>query len=394
MRENYMFTSESVTQGHPDKLCDQISDAIVDRFLAADPTASIIAESAVAKGLVFLAARFASQANIDLPGTAREVIEDVGYREGDFNARDCTILTSFSELPKRSVVPDERDLSEAELDKLVARDQVTAFGFACTQTDALMPLPITLAHKLARRLDSVRIENQLTYLRPDGKTQVGVEYRGRKPHRIHSITVIASQASAGRPSRSTLRDDMVEAVIMPAFVDNPIQPDKGTIINVNPEGTVLGGGPALHSGLTGRKNAIDAYGEYCRRSGAALSGKDPTRIDRVAAYAARYAAANVVAAGLAEECEIHLSYTIGVAQPVSIEVDTFGTGNVEDDDIRHRVKENFDFRLGAILRQFELRHLPARQPGGFYRLLATYGHMGRTDLNVPWEERDKVDVLG
>jgi S-adenosylmethionine synthetase len=260
-----------------------------------------------------------------------------------------------------------------------------------------MPLPIWLAHKLAKRLTAVRHQNILPYLTPDGKTQVGIEYRDRKPYRIHSITVIASQnkpSNSDGPDLKTLQENIKETVIDPVFQDEEIQPDAKTRIFINPDGPLIIGGPAAHSGLTGRKNAIDTYGEYSRHSGAALSGKDPTRIDRIGAYAARYAAKNIVAAGLADECEVQLSYSIGLAQPVSIQVETFGTGKISDEEITVLLEKHFDFRLAGIIRQFNLRGLPGLIEGGFYRQLAAYGHVGRIDLGiVPWEETDKVQVL-
>jgi S-adenosylmethionine synthetase len=271
------------------------------------------------------------------------------------------------------------------------------FGFACNQTPALMPLPIWLAHELAKRLTQVRVENTLPYLTPDGKTQVGVEYRDRQPQRIHSITVIASQnplSHSHSPDLKQLERDLRETVIDPVFENQTIKPDEDTRIFINPDGPLIIGGPAAHSGMTGRKNAIDTYGEYSRHSGAALSGKDPTRIDRVGAYAARYAAKNVVAAGLADECEVQLSYSIGLARPVSIGVETFGTGKIDEEEIKVLLEKHFDFRLAGIIKQFNLRFLPSLLKGGFYKKLAAYGHVGRTDIGlVPWEETDKVALL-
>jgi S-adenosylmethionine synthetase len=393
MKRDFMFTSESVTEGHPDKLCDLISDAVLDHFLQQDPFSRIITECAVSSGILFIAARFASQAKVDIPDVARRIISQVGYEQKGFNARDCTILTSFTELPALSRIPcEERDLSDAELDRVVARNQANVFGYACQQTAALMPLPIWLSHKLARRLASVRLQRQLNYLAPDGTIQVGVEYRDRRPARVHSITVIASQWGE-QIGLERLRDDIVEHVIEPVFVDEVVRPDRGTRIVINPDGPFVTGGPALHSGLTGRKNAVDTYGEYSRHSGSALSGKDPSRIDRVGAYAARHAAKNVVAAGLAEECEVQLSYSIGLAQPVSVQIETFGTGRVAEEDIIERVRSAFDFRPAAIVRDLNLRHMPQIMRGGFYRRLATYGQVGRMDIGLPWEATDMVTRL-
>jgi S-adenosylmethionine synthetase len=397
MRKDFIFTSESVTEGHPDKLCDQISDAIVDRFLRQDPAAAIIAECGVSTAIVFIAARFAADASVDIPEVARQVITQIGYEQPDFNGKTCSVVTSLQEMPRddrRRL--DENDLPEEEMDRLTVKNQVTVFGYACNQTPTLMPPPIWLAHKLARRLTSVRLQKLLPYLTPDGKTQVGVEYRDRRPYRIHSITVIASQSHApatGGPDGKQLQDDLKEAVIDVVFQEENIKPDRDTHIFINPDGLFIGGGPAVHAGLTGRKTAIDTYGEYARHSGAALSGKDPSRIDRVGAYVARYAAKNVVAAGLAEECEVQLSYSIGLSRPVSVEVETFGTGKIADDAITTLVKEHFDFRLAGIIRQFNLRRLPSLVKGGFYRKLAAYGHVGRTDISLAWEVTDKIAVL-
>lgn len=390
MRADFMFTSESVTEGHPDKLCDQISDAIVDHFLEQDPYARVIAECAVATGVIFIATHYASTAVVDLPEVARRVIRQAGYLTGEFNADECTILTNVRELPRlEAEVVDERAMTDEALYALVSRDQVTVFGFACDQSAALMPLPIYFAHRLAQRLAHVRQRRELAYLSPDGKTQVGIEYHNRRPTRIHSITVTAAQLSADTPRAATLRDDLMEQVIWPAFEDQPLRPDNKTHIFVNPGGVLVGGGPAVHAGLTGRKTAIDSYGEYCRHSGAALSGKDPGRIDRIGAYAARYAAKQVVAAGLAQECEVQLSYAIGQAAPISVQVETFGTGRMDDAQIAEKLLAQIDFRVGGIIGHFGLRQLPAKIPN-VYRQLAAYGHVGRLDLNLPWECTDNV----
>ncbi len=394
MKKDFMFTSESVTEGHPDKLCDQISDAIVDHFLQQDPYARVIAECAVSTSILFIAARFASEAHVDFPYIARQVISQVGYEQHEFNGKTCSILTSLKESPRDADFNfDERELTESEIDSIQVKNQVTVFGFACNHTPALMPLPIWLAHKLARRLTSARLQKILPYLSQDGKTQVGVEFRNRMPYRIHSITVIASQNKHGGPDLKQLGNDIQDAIIDNVFLDEFIKPDKNTRIFVNPDGPFITGGPSVHSGLTGRKNAIDTYGEYSRHSGAALSGKDPMRIDRVGAYAARYAAKNVVAAGLAGECEIQLSYSIGLSRPVSIQVETFGTGKLPDSNIADLVEKNFDFRLAGIVKQFSLRRLPATIKGGFYRKLAVYGHVGRMDIGLPWEVTDKAQLL-
>jgi S-adenosylmethionine synthetase len=394
MKKDFMFTCESVTEGHPDKLCDQISDAIVDAFLESDPFSRVIAECAVSTGVLFLATRFFSQAKLDIPAIARRIVQQAGYQEQSFNATDATIMTSFHELPASLYYGrDEAEMDDAELDRLTARNPATVFGYACNQTATLMPLPISLAHRLARRLTAARLEHRLDYLAPDGQSQVGIEYRERLPRRIHSITLVASQMRADTPNPEQLRADLIAHVIEPVFQNEVLRPDADTRIWINPFGPVVEGGPALHAGLTGRKNAVDTYGEYARHGGSALSGKDPYRIDRVGAYAARHAAKNVVAAGLAEECEITLSYSIGIAAPVSLQVETFGTGVVEDEEIRKRVQGNFDFRLGAILRRYQLRALPARFKGGFYRRLAAYGHVGRQDIALPWEQTSAAAAL-
>jgi S-adenosylmethionine synthetase len=398
MKKDFMFTSESVTEGHPDKLCDQISDAIVDHFLQRDTQSRVIAECAVSTAIVFIAARFASEATIDFPNIARQVIGQIGYDQHDFNAKTCSVITSLRELPyEGGRCPDENDLSEEEIDRVNVTNQVTLFGFACDQTPALMPLPIWLAHRLARRLTSVRLQKILPYIAPDGKTQVGIEYRDGRPFGVHSITVIMSQkkpAHSGGPDMKRIREDIRDVVIGPVFNEEGIKPDNKTRVFINPDGPFVTGGPSIHSGLTGRKNAIDTYGEYARHSGAALSGKDPTRIDRIGAYAARYAAKNVVASGLARACEIQLSYSIGLSKPVSIQVETYGTGKIPDERIAGLVEHHFDFRLAGIIRNFNLRHLPSRLKGGFYRKLAAYGHVGRMDIGLPWELTDKASILG
>ncbi len=398
MKKDFMFTSESVTEGHPDKLCDQISDAIVDQFLRRDPYSRVIAECAVSTAIIFISARFESDAIVDFTKIARQVIKQVGYRGSDFNAKTASIVTSLKELPSRDDrYWDEKKLSESQIEKIAVNDQVNVFGFACNQNPGLIPLPIWLAHKLAKRLDAVREEKIIPYLAPDGKTQVGVEYRDRQPYRIHSITVLASQSkesSSQVVDAKQLQEDIREAIVDFVFADEIIKPDEQTRIFIDSDDPFAIGGPAVHSGLTGRKNAIDTYGEYSRHSGAALSGKDPTRIDRVGAYVARYAAKNIVAAGLAEKCEVQLSYSIGLARPVSILVETFGTGKIPDREITALLEKHFDFRLAGIIRQFDLRLLPTIVKGGFYKKLAVYGHMGRVDLEiVPWEKTDKVPVL-
>lgn len=397
MKRDFVFFSESVTEGHPDKLCDRISDAIVDRFLQRDPSSAIVAECAVSTGIVFIAARFVSDAVVDIAQVARQVIGEVGYDQPDFNPRTCTIVTSLKELPGEArLALDEHRISSEDLDAIAVRNAVTAFGFACNQTPTLMPAPIHLAHQIARQLTDARREKVLPYLMADGSVQVGVEFSDRRPCRVHSITIVAgqnSQACYTQPDNIRLGCDLREAVIEPVLKGAEVSADPNTLIYVNPEGAFLAGGPALHSGLTGRKTAIDTYGEYSRHSGSALSGKDPSRIDRVGAYAARYAAKNVVAAGLASECEVQLSYMIGLAHPVSLQVETFGTGTIDDGTIASLLRKFFDFRLAAILREFDLRFLPSRAKDGFYQRLAAYGQMGRADMEVPWEKTDRAGLL-
>ena len=393
MKGDYIFTSESVTIGHPDKLCDQVSDAIVDNFLMGDPSSSIVAECALSSGVVFISAHYTSIAKFDIQGVARDVIRDVGYTPSEFNADDCTILTSFKNHTPSDYKPlalDEMDNSE--IDKITAKHPATLFGYACDQTKAMMPLPIYMAHRLAEQLDSQGVRKELPYLLPDGKAQVAIEYKNWMPTRIHSITLVTSQSDSSGVDLKQLRDDLIEHVIQPVLKKHRYATDAKTNIYVNPEGLVIGGGPARHSGLTGRKTGIDTYGEFARQSGAAMSGKDPLRIDRVGAYAARYAAKNLVAAGLASECEVQLSYTVGAARPISVHVRTFGTAEVEDSELAARLDRAIDFRLGAIVRDLQLQRLPS-EIDGFYRKLAIYGQVGRIDLDVPWERTDKAEAL-
>jgi S-adenosylmethionine synthetase len=393
MQPDFVFSSESVTAGHPDKVCDQISDAIVDRFLRQDPLSRVNAECAVSTSILFLSVKARSQATVDAPAAAREVLREVGYTgNGGFDSRTCTIMTNLHELPEDPRLRvDEEGLDGSAFDRVVARDQATVFGYACRDTESLMPLPIAAAHRLARRL--FQVQRELDYLSPDGKTQVAVEYRDWKPFRIDGVTLIACQYNASRPSPSDLEADLRERVIKPAFEALPIKPDDSTRIAVNPDGPQVPGGPALHAGLTGRKTAVDGYGEFARNGAAALSGKDPSRIDRVGGYAARHAARHVVAAGLAERCEVQLSYSVGLARPVSVLVQTFGTGKVPDQALSQRLSQTFDFRPAAIVHRFGLRTLPARRQGVFYRNLATYGQVGREDLELPWEKLDNLDAL-
>lgn len=394
MNDDFIFTSESVTTGHPDKLCDQVSDAIVDHFLMQDPYSTVEAECAISSGVMFIAARYAAKATIDIPEIARAVIREVGYSREVFDADACTIMTSFMDHTATDYRPLDIDtMSDDDIDRVTSKHQVTVFGYACDQTAALMPLPIWLAHRLADLLDSPKVAKKLPYLLPDGKTQVAIEYQGGRPSRIYSITLTAAQRDKDAVAAEALHQELIEQVVSPVLKAEHFPRDELTRIFVNPEGPLVGGGPAAHSGLTGRKTGIDTYGEYARHSGAALSGKGPLRIDRIGAYAARYAAKNVVASGLAKECEVQLSYSIGSASPVSVRVRTFGTGRVDDKILNARLCEVIDFRLAAIARDMQLPKLPAQHKDGFYRKLAVYGQMGRIDLDVPWERTDKAEVL-
>ena len=393
MASDYVFVSESVTAGHPDKLCDRISDAIVDQFLAQDSLARVDAECAVASGILFIASRFAATVAPDLVDVARRVIAASGYDGEEFNGRDCTVMTTLREADDLArAKTDEAEMSDAELDKLLPDQQVTVFGFACRQSENLMPLPIHLARRLARALDSARENCELPYLHPDGKVQVAVAYRDGIPAYIHSLAITPTGEEDGIGARR-LNDDIMDAVIGTAFLEQTLQPGRRTSIHINPGGVLREGGPSRHAGLTGRKTAIDTYGEYARHSGSALSGKDPLRIDRVGAYAARWAAKNVVGAGLADTCEIQLSYGIGRARPISIQARAFGTSDLDDNTLTDRVTSTFDFRLGGILKSFGLRRLATGTPGGFFEHLATYGQIGREDLELPWETLDKAELL-
>jgi S-adenosylmethionine synthetase len=390
MMGDMIFTSESVTTGHPDKLCDQISDAAIDAFLARDPGARAVVECAVATGVVFLAARYAANAVIDLPALARKVIGEAGYSGGRFDARSCSILTSFAELPMETRVPPFSTPDEEAIERYVAEEQANAFGYACRETPELMPLPISLAHRLARALEQAH-RGGISWLSPDGKTQVSVEYRGSRPVRIHGISLTAA-VEPGTPEITV--QEQLRAIALDALVGGEIGPDARMHVHINAGARYEIGGPARHAGLTGRKTGIDTYGEIARQSGAALSGKDPSRIDRTGAYAARHAAKNVIAAGLAERCEVHIAYAIGQIRPLSLSVETFGTGREPDAIIAKRLASAFDFRPAAITHRFGLRTQPAASQGrGFYRPLAVYGHFGRTDLDLPWEATGAADAL-
>ena len=409
--KRFLFTSESVTEGHPDKVCDQISDAILDEFLTKDKSSRVAAETTVTTGMALVCGEITSDCYVDIPAVVRNTIKNIGYagaEGGGFDYKNCAVLTSIDEqstdiaggvnkaLESRS---DNADTSSSETENVGAGDQGIMFGFACDETPELMPLPISLAHRLAHRLAQVRKNGSLGYLRPDGKSQVTVEYVDGRPSRIDTI-VLSTQhdpeikgVSDNKEVQEIIKQDLIEKVINPVFENDAIKPDADTKYLINPSGRFVIGGPQGDAGLTGRKIIVDTYGGYSRHGGGAFSGKDPTKVDRSAAYAARYVAKNVVKAGLAQKCEVELAYAIGVAQPVSVMVDTFGTGVISDDEISNLVQENFDLRPAAIIKQFDLRGLPAKNGGKFYQLLAAYGHMGRTDIDVPWEHTDKAAQL-
>ena len=386
----HLFTSESVTEGHPDKICDQISDAVLDAIYAQDPYARVACETTVTTGIVSVMGEITTNCYVDIPKIARSVIEEIGYTRAKygFDAGTCAVVTSIDEQSADIALGVDNSLERKEggADAALANgagDQGMMFGYACDETSELMPLPISLAHKMAKRLTDVRKDGTLPYLRPDGKTQVTVEYDAdNRPVRLEAVVV--STQHAPEVSLEQIRKDLVEHVIratVPAYLI-----DDKTKIYVNPTGRFVIGGPQGDSGLTGRKIIVDTYGGIGRHGGGAFSGKDPTKVDRSAAYAARYVAKNVVAAGLASRCEVQLAYAIGVAEPVSIMVDTFGTGKVSDEALEQAVEEVFDLRPAAII-----KHLNLRQP--IYRKLAAYGHMGREDLGVRWEDTDQVDAL-
>ncbi|MDI3310321.1 MAG: methionine adenosyltransferase [Thermoanaerobacterium sp.] len=384
------FTSESVTEGHPDKICDQISDAIVDEILKNDPYARIACETAVTTGMVLVMGEISTKCYVDIPKIARKVIEEIGYTRAKFgfDADTCSVLTSIDEqspdiaLGVDKALEVKKGISHDELEEQGAGDQGMMFGYACTETPELMPLPISLAHRLARRLAEVRKNGTLDYLRPDGKTQVTIEYVDDVPKRVDSI-VVSTQHSPD-VDHDKIENDVKEFVIKPIVPPELI--DEDTKIYVNPTGRFVVGGPQGDSGLTGRKIIVDTYGGYARHGGGAFSGKDPSKVDRSAAYAARYVAKNIVAAGLAEKCEVQLAYAIGVATPLEVNVDTFGTGKISDEEISEIVKKVFDLRPAAIIRDLDLRR-------PIYRQVAAYGHFGRTDLDLTWERTDRAEIL-
>ncbi|ALS26073.1 methionine adenosyltransferase [Paenibacillus cisolokensis] len=392
VKGRHLFTSESVTEGHPDKICDQISDAVLDAFLEVDPYARVACEVSVATGLVLVIGEISSRADyVDIPAIVRRTIKEIGYTRAKygFDASTCAVLTSLNEqsadiaqgvnaaLESR----DGKDVSQ-ESENIGAGDQGLMFGFATNETPELMPLPIALAHRIARRLSEVRKDGTLDYLRPDGKTQVTIEYVDGKPVRVD--TIVVSTQHAEEVTLEQIQRDIREHVIAPVVPTEWL--DDETKYFINPTGRFVIGGPQGDAGLTGRKIIVDTYGGYARHGGGAFSGKDPTKVDRSAAYAARYVAKNIVAAGLADKCEIQLAYAIGVANPVSINVDTYGTGKVSDEKLVEIIRNNFDLRPAGIIKMLDLRR-------PIYSKTAAYGHFGRTDIDLPWERVDKADKL-
>lgn len=391
-RGRRLFTSESVTEGHPDKICDQISDAVLDAFLQNDPNARVACEVSVATGLVLVIGEITSRSEyVDIQAIARQTIKDIGYTRAKygFDYQTCAVLVSLNEQSpdiaqgvNQALEAREGQMSDDEIEAIGAGDQGLMFGFAVNETPELMPLPISISHQLARRLTEVRKNGTLPYLRPDGKTQVTVEYDGDKPVRIDTI-VVSTQHSEDITLEQIQRD-IKEHVIGP--IVKPELLDEHTKYFINPTGRFVIGGPQGDAGLTGRKIIVDTYGGYARHGGGAFSGKDPTKVDRSGAYAARYVAKNIVAAGLADKCEVQLAYAIGVARPVSIAVDTFGTSKVSEDKLVELIRKHFDLRPAGIIKAFELRR-------PIYRQTAAYGHFGRNDIDLPWERTDKAEIL-
>ena len=383
----HLFTSESVTEGHPDKICDQISDAVLDAILEKDPNARVACETTACTGLIHVMGEITTSCYVDIPKVAREVVREIGYDRGKFgfDCDTCGIITSIDEQSGDIAMGVDKALESKEGSEDLtggAGDQGMMFGYACDETPELMPLAISLSHRLAKQLTAIRKAGVVNYLRPDGKTQVTVEYDGDRPVRVDAV-VVSTQHSP-EVTLEQIRSDMVELVIKPIIPEEML--DENTKYYVNPTGRFVKGGPAADSGLTGRKIIVDTYGGSAPHGGGAFSGKDPTKVDRSAAYAARWVAKNIVAAGLARKCQVQLAYAIGVAHPVSVMVETFGTGKVSDERLEQAVRKVFDLRPSAIIRDLDLR-----KP--IYRQLAAYGHMGREDLGVSWEKTDRVEAL-
>ncbi|MDX2243265.1 MAG: methionine adenosyltransferase [Leptolyngbyaceae cyanobacterium bins.302] len=406
MSRRYLFTSESVTEGHPDKICDQISDTILDALLTQDPTSRVAAEVVVNTGLVLITGEITSKAQVNYIDLARQKINEIGYTGVDsgFSANSCSVLIALdAQSPDIAqgvnTAQEARQLSSDELDAIGAGDQGIMFGFACNETPELMPLPICLAHRISRKLAAVRKTGQLPYLRPDGKTQVSIAYEDDRPVGIDTILISTQHAPTigditdEAAVQAKIKEDLWSLVVLPVFADLDVKPDSNTRYLVNPTGKFVIGGPQGDAGLTGRKIIVDTYGGYSRHGGGAFSGKDPTKVDRSAAYACRYVAKNIVAAGLADKCEVQLSYAIGVARPVSIMVETFGTGKIDDERLLKLVTDHFELRPAGIIQAFNLRSLPAERGGRFYQDVAAYGHLGRLDLDLPWEQTDKAELL-
>lgn len=386
-----MFTSESVTEGHPDKICDQISDAVLDACLAQDPLSRVACETATKTGFVMLLGEITTKAFVNFDDLARKVIKEIGYDSSDkgFDGNTCGVQAAIaSQSPDIALGVDHAleeksgEMTDADIEKVGAGDQGMMFGFACNETEPLMPMPIFLAHNLSRRLAAVRKNGELPWLRPDGKTQVTIEYAHGQPKRVD--TVLISTQHAPEIGQQEIRDAIIDCVIKPVI---PVDMRDGNLkIFVNPTGRFVVGGPMGDAGLTGRKIIVDTYGGMARHGGGAFSGKDPTKVDRSAAYAARWVAKNVVAAGLADRCEIQVAYAIGVAKPLSVNVETFGTGKIADEAIAQLISQHFDLRPGAIIHDLNLRR-------PIYRPTAAYGHFGRTDIDAPWENTDRADAL-
>ncbi|MFP4134662.1 MAG: methionine adenosyltransferase [Halothece sp.] len=406
MSSKYIFSSESVTEGHPDKVCDQISDTILDALLAGDDKSRVAAEVVVNTGLVLVTGEITSKTQVNFVNLVRDKIKEIGYTDADngFSADSCSVLIALDEQSPDisqgvTSAQESRELSNDELDQIGAGDQGLMFGFACNETPELMPLPISLSHRLTRQLAKVRKNGTLDYLRPDGKSQVSVAYEDGKPVRIDTILLSTQHDPevAGSTDEKTVHDkikaDLWKEVVLPIFEDIDIKPDDSTKYLMNPTGKFVVGGPQGDAGLTGRKIIVDTYGGYSRHGGGAFSGKDPTKVDRSAAYASRYVAKNIVAAGLADKCEVQLSYAIGVARPTSVFVETFGTGKVDEDKLLEVIRENFELRPAGIIQAFDLQSIPKQRNGRFYQDTAAYGHFGRPDLDLPWERTDKVEVL-